>query len=59
MGNGKLNCISGRNEDSIEMPTNCAVADNIIDSVFDDQTSDITKRIILTPKNDASLLLNK
>ena len=26
---------------------------------FDDLTSDITKRTILTPKNDASLLLNK
>ena len=59
VGNGKLNCISDTNEDSIEIPTNCVVGDNIIDSVFDDLTSDITKRIILTPKNDASLLLNK
>ena len=59
VGNGKLNAISDTNENSIEMPTNCVVADNIIDSVFDDLTSDITKRIILTPKNDASLLLNK
>ena len=32
---------------------------NIIDSVFDDPTCDMTKRVILTPKNDASLLLNK
>ena len=54
-----MNCISDANEDSLEIPTNCVVADNIIDTVFDDLTSDIAKGIILTPKNDASLLLNK
>ena len=59
VGNSKLTCISDTNEDSREIPTNCAVADSIIDSAFDDLTSDITKRIILAPKNDASLLFTK
>ena len=35
--------ISDTKEYSIEIPTNCVVADHIIDSVFDDLTSDITK----------------
>ena len=54
-----MTCISDTNEDSREIPTNCVVSDNIIDSAFNDLTSDITKRIILAPKNDASLLLTK
>ena len=56
VGNGELN---DSNADSIEIPPISIVADNIIESVFDDPTVDITKRVILTPKNDASLLLNK
>ena len=30
VGNGKLNCISDTKEDSIEILTNCVVADHII-----------------------------
>ena len=56
VGNGKLMSI---NNNLIEIPPKCIVSDNIIDSVFDDPTCDMTKRVILTPKNDASLLLNK
>ena len=56
IGNGKLMSI---NNNLIEIPPKCIVSDNIIDSVFDDPTCDMTKRVILTPKNDASLLLNK
>ena len=56
VGNGELN---DSNADSIEIPPISIVADDIIESVFDDPTVDITKRVILTPKNDASLLLNK
>ena len=56
VGNGELN---DYNADSIEIPPISIVSDNIIESVFNDPTVDITKRVILTPKNDASLLLNK
>ena len=59
VGNGKLKCKTDTNADLIEIPPKTVVADNIIDSVFDDPNVNMTKRVILTPKNDASLLLNK
>ena len=59
VGNGKVKCKTATNADSIEIPPKTIVADNIIDSVFDDPNVDMTKRVIVTPKNDASLLLNK
>ena len=59
VGNGELRCSSDSNADSIEILPISIVADNIIESIFDDPTVNITKRVILTPKNDASLLLNK
>ena len=59
VGNGELRCSNDSNGNSIEIPPISVVADNIIESVFDDPTVDITKRVILTPKNDPSLLLNK
>ena len=59
VGNGELECRSDSNADLIEIPPICVVDDNIIDSVFDDPTADMTKRVILAPKNDASLSLNK
>ena len=58
LGEGKLKCARNVNiEDSIEIPSSCIVAD-LIDSIFDDICYDMTKRVILTPKNDASLQLN-
>ena len=59
VGNGELRCSSDCNADSIEIPPISIVADNIIESIFDDPTVDITKRVILTPQHDASLSLNK
>ena len=59
VGNGELRCSSDSNADSIEIPPISIVADNIIESIFNDPTVDITERVILTPKNDASLSLNK
>ena len=59
VGNGELRCSSDSNADLIEIPPICIVADNIIESVFDDPTVDITKTVILTPNNDVSLSLNK
>ena len=59
LGNGKLKYKSDMTTDSIEIPSKCIVADNIIDNMFDDPVYNMTDRVILTPKNDASLLLNK
>ena len=59
VGNGELKCSSYSNADSLEITPISIVANNIIESVFDDSTTDMTKRVILIPKNDASLLVSK
>ena len=44
-GNSKLKCRTDNNADSIKIPLQSIVAaDNIIDSVFDDPTTDMTQR---------------
>ena len=42
----------------IEIPQCCVVTDGIVDSVFN-ETFGVTMTVILMPKNDASLNLNK
>ena len=45
--------------DSVDIPANCVVSDDIIDTVFPDLSCDLTTTVILTPKNDTSLALIK
>jgi hypothetical protein len=59
LGNGALHSVCQEAvANSIDIPPQCVVSGSIIDAVFPDLTCDLTKRAILTPKNDTSLDLN-
>ena len=59
LGNGKLKRKEDEDVDySIEIPQCCVVTDDIVDIVFN-ETFNLKTTVILTPKNDASIQLNK
>ena len=60
LGNGEFKCSVAEDNDaeySVEIPYSCVVTNDIVNSVFN-ATFGGTSTIILTPKNDASLILN-
>lgn len=60
LGNGELKCSVLEDDDAeycVEIPYSCVVMNDIVNSVFNDAI-DATSAVILTPRNDASLLLN-
>ena len=59
LGNGTLksscsNVVPG----TIDIPERCVVQGNIIDTIYQDLSKDVSKCAILTPKNDTTLELN-
>ena len=61
LGNGELKSSVAEDDDaeySVEIPHSCVVTNDIVNIVFNG-TFGATSTVILTPKNDASLILNK
>ena len=60
LGNGELKRSVLEDDDAeycVEIPYSCVVTNDIVNSVFN-EAIDATSAVILTPKNDALLLLN-
>ncbi|XP_072047483.1 uncharacterized protein [Amphiura filiformis] len=59
LGNGELQSqCEPTKQDTIDIPPQCVITDNIVNSIFPTANEVATKQVILTPKNEESLLLN-
>ena len=58
LGNGSATSTFTSSPDFIDIPPECNITDNIVDSVYGDMSGDLHDKVILTPKNDATLKLN-
>ena len=59
LGDGKLQShLPDADYDAIDIPPQCVVTGSLIDAVFPNPTEISPAHVILTPKNDESLLLN-